>query len=418
MKNRLGITLMEMLVAMIICGIVAWIAMEMFSGQKGNYTRTREKIRMQNDAREAMRVIEADLRNTGFRTLVASDPTRLAGTPSSCDAPVLDGDRSALTAGNNDALIGDTLRIRYIEPASDGSVVCYGLHSGFREIGYRQSGSILQRMTRKDTTQAPTWVDLLDNVVTFQVEYGLLTDPTDSVATSADLTSAGNWAGSSGLLFNTTSGVLTLSGWASSSMMYAQFTPQISLNPLYTYHIAFDMNMNDNMRLGAKGIDSSATTPYPAFWIGFFSSSNLPMDTLYQYPRSPDPGATFRHIDAYINPTHTGSSYFGICTRLKSGGSLSQSLTISNASITVVSRGQYWSWVNAPTPAQKPLVKALKVNLLVRTENNDKEGAAAQFTGLDANSSTTPLNYRASGPDSLKSHILYQRIIPVVNNGI
>jgi type II secretory pathway component PulJ len=414
---------MEMLVAMIISGIVAWMALEMFSGQKGNYTRTRDKIRMQNDAREAMRVIEEDVRNAGFRTQVDMEATGLVGKASSCDANVLDGDQSALSPGNSDLLSGDTLRVRFMAPRADGSVHC---SDHLTEVGYYQRHDTLFRMTDYDTTQPHNWVPILDNVVTFQVEYGLLVNANDTPVTSAAFGTPAKWGG--GTTVAASGSGVAINGWGTSNTVALLSGVPIALNHLYTYHVVFDLSMNDSMRIGTdaagtNGIDSNTTSGLPMFWIGFFNSSGTatdPGDTLYQYPGS-HPGTTaYRRVEAYINPTSPGTRYFGICSKLKSGSNTAakgQGITISNGTIDIFSHGQYFQWLNAPTHAQKPHVKALKVNLLVKTSNTDKEGVKAKFTNLDA-TPYTPLSYTASGSDTLKSHILYQRIIPVVNNGI
>jgi hypothetical protein len=410
-----------MLVAMVVTGIVAWVAFGMFSGQKGNYTRTRDKIRMQDDAREAMRVIEEDVRNAGFRDSITMESSRLSGTATSCDANVLDGDRSAISPGNSDLLSGDTLRVRYIYPNVDGSVACT---ANFQEVGYFQSHDTLFRMTRQDTLAVPNWVPLLDNVVTFQVEYGLLVDTADTPVTAAAFANPAKWGGVTAAASG--SGV-AMNGWGTSNTVARLSGVPIALNKLYTYHVVFDLAMNDSMRigtdaLGTNGIDSNTTSGLPMFWIGFFSNSGVasaPGDTLYQYPGSHPGAPAYRRVEAYINPTSSGIRYFGICSKLRSGSNTAakgQGITVSNGSIAVVSRGKYWSWLNAPSHAQKAHVKALKINLLVKTANTDKEGKTAHFTNLDAG--TPPLSYTASGSDSLKSHILYQRIIPVVNNGI
>lgn len=422
MRSGRGITLLEMMVAMAITGLVAWMALEMFAGQKGNYTRTRDKIRMQDDAREAVRVIEEDARNAGFRTSIRIEPSGLSGNATSCDAYVLDGDRSAISPGNSDLLSGDTLRVRFIEPNSDGQVSC----SNLREVAYYQRNDTLFRMTRKDTSAAPIWVPMLDNVVTFQVEYGLLVDVNDTPATAAAFATPSNWAG---VTAAASGSALNMNGWGTTNTVALLSGVPITLDNNYTYHVVFNLTMNDSMRIGTdaagtNGIDSNTTSRLPMFWVGFFDGSGVAMapgDTIYQYPGS-HPGTTaHRKVEVYINPTTSGTvGYFGICSKLKAGSNTvakGQGITVANGTIDIVSRGRYFKWVNAPSHAQKPHVKALKVNLLVKTANKDKEGVAARFTNLDANP-TTPLSYTASGSDTLKSHILYQRIVPVVNNGI
>jgi len=187
------------------------------------------------------------------------------------------------------------------------------------------------------------------------------------------------------------------------------------VDPKYTYRIALDLSMSANMRTGADAIDSNTVSNLPKFAVGFFSSNTgTPTDTMYAYPQ--DPAASSRHIELYLNPaTASATRYLGFQTIYKAGANnnAAQSITISNASLTVVSRGQYFSWVDAPTGPQVPLVKAIKINLLVKASKTDDEGIKPAFTNLDA----AGLSYTASGKDTTKTHVLYQRIIPVVNNG-
>ena len=418
---RRGLTLLEMLIAMALTGVVAYLALQMFAGQQANYTRTREKVRLQDGAREAMRIIEEDVRNAGFRTSVSAEPSGLAGVVKLCNDYVLDQDSSALTSGNNATLAGDTLRLRYVEPdPATGQVTCpTGPGGSLREIGYRQKGDTLQRMLRTDTTSSPVWVDMLYGVVTFQVEYGLLSAPGDQLASNSQMTDPANWGGSAGLSPASSSGSLVLSGWTSSTA-FSYYKNGIWLDPRYTYRIAFDMAMNAAMRNGANAIDSNVVARLPRFEVGFFTaggSASSPLDTLYAYPQDGSLPGSFRHIELYVNPGTSGSRFLGFLTSFKPGASTpsspAQSLTIQNASVLVTSRGQYFSWVDAPSPTQRKLVKAVRINLLAKAARDDHEGVRATFQGLDASG----LEYTAPAADGAKSHVLYQRIIPVVNNG-
>ncbi|MBK8801028.1 MAG: prepilin-type N-terminal cleavage/methylation domain-containing protein [Fibrobacteres bacterium] len=412
---RRGLTLLEMMIALALTGMVAYIALDMFAGQQANYTRTREKVKLQDDAREVMRIIEEDVRNAGYRTTVSSEATGLAGSIGKCGY-VLDKDSAAFTAGNRNTIAGDTLRIRYVEPSSiDGQVTCgYGSGTSFREIGYLQRNDTLFRRLRSDTTSASEWVEMLSNVVTFQVEYGLLTDPTDQIATSVQLATAANWAGSGSMTASTLGSAVTLTNWKTAGAVVACYKNPVSVDPRYTYRITFDLSMSANMRVGVDGIDSSTTSQLPKFAVGFFNSTaGTPTDTLYAYPQ--DPSLTSRRIEVLLSPATAGTRYLGFQTIYKTGANINstQSVTISNASLSVVSRGQYFSWLNSPTASQGPHVKALRVNLLAKAAMSDGEGDTQAFSNLDASG----LSYSASGADTTRTHILYQRIIPVVNNG-
>lgn len=412
---RRGLTLLEMMIALALTGMVAYIALDMFAGQQANYTRTREKVKLQNDAREVMRILEEDIRNAGFRTTVVSEATGIGGSVGKC-AYVLDKDSAAFTAGNQTTIAGDTLRVRYIEPNSvNGTIACgYGSGTSYREIGYLQRNDTLFRRLRSDTTSASEWVEMLNNVVTFQVEYGLLTDPTDLIANNAQLTAAANWAGSGSMTATTTASAVTLTNWKTSGAIVACYKNPVTVDPRYTYRISFDLAMSSNMRTGPDGIDSNTTSKLPMFAVGFFSSSvGTPTDTIYTYPM--DPALSSRRIEILLSPATAGTRYLGFQTIYKSGANINstQSVTISNASLVVASRGQYFTWVDAPSASQRPLVKAIKINLLAKASQTDGEKVKPTFTNLDA----AGLSYTASGKDSTRTHILYQRIIPVVNNG-
>lgn len=405
-----------MMIALALTGIVAYVALDMFAGQQANYTRTREKVRLQDDAREAMRVVEEDIRNAGFRTSVSLEPTGLAGSVTRCDAYVLDDNSAAFTAGNNATISGDTIRVRYIEPNSaTGQVVC-APGSSFREIGYMQVGDTLKRRVRNDTTTNAPWVDMIYNVVTFQVEYGLLSDPSDNgILSNTQLTTAANWTGSGSMTATTTGSAVTLTNWKTTAPIVGCYKNPIAVDPRYTYRVAFDLSMSANMRTGADAIDSNVVSQLPIFAVGFFSSNiGTPTDTVYAYPQ--DPATSVRHIELYLSPATAGNRYLGFQTIYKAGANVNstQSITITNASLSVVSRGQYFSWVDAPAAGQRRFVKAVRVNLLVKASKSDDEATKPVFTNLDASG----LGYTATGSDTTKTHILYQRIIPVVNNGI
>ncbi|MEK7393175.1 MAG: hypothetical protein AAB214_11485, partial [Fibrobacterota bacterium] len=154
------------------------------------------------------------------------------------------------------------------------------------------------------------------------------------------------------------------------------------------------------------------------FQVRFFDNAGAvggASDVMVVYPG--DPAASLRHIELYINPGTTGNRFFGILSHFKSGAnaSSSQNLTITNARLSVASRGQYFTWVDAPSTTQRSRVKAIKINLLAKTSHQNKEGVKPVFNNLDA---TGSLNYTAMDADTAKTHILYQRIIPVVNNGL
>lgn len=61
-------TLIELLVALLISGIAASIAFILLRDEHSNYSRLRSRVKMQADARDALRIMEGELVNTGLNT--------------------------------------------------------------------------------------------------------------------------------------------------------------------------------------------------------------------------------------------------------------------------------------------------------------------------------------------------------------
>ena len=71
MRTR-GVTLIELLIAVILTGIATMITLGMLSQESSHFQRTREKVKMQATARDAMRILDEEIRNAGYSTYVTS----------------------------------------------------------------------------------------------------------------------------------------------------------------------------------------------------------------------------------------------------------------------------------------------------------------------------------------------------------
>ena len=103
MNIRRGLSLIELVVAVILTGLVCWATISLFANENTAYTKTREKVRLQSDAREAVRLIQEEIQNMGFRTTVAIS-SRIQSTIDTCTDIYTDttgGDFSSFAYANS-----------------------------------------------------------------------------------------------------------------------------------------------------------------------------------------------------------------------------------------------------------------------------------------------------------------------------
>lgn len=424
MSKRNGVTLLELLVAMALATIVSYFAYDLLRDESGHYIRTREKIKVQADARDAMRILEAEIRNTGFGARASTN--RIANAAERCSQVWFDTvTGAAIRPTNNSTTIstGDQIVIRSMLLGSSGQLATTcgtGAGSLFQEIGYRLNGGSLERYFRQDTSATPVWVPFLNDVVSFQVQYGLAATPNTFIGVPATIMNIGNWASSGGTVASCGAGCVNLQGWsATASRTWGTTMAGFNVKRGETYKLGFTFDGN----LGF--LDSNATgtvTGYnrPRLFVGILESlTGKFIDSINVWAGDqlvPDPAPR----EIYLTmPTNGTSVRFAVRGRLKTGATVStpaQELWIRNVSIELVNSGTYLSWIDNPTSAQLGETKAVRVTLLTKTQDRNREGVKATYTGAELGDPALP-SYTASGADTTRSHVLLQRIIPVVNNG-
>lgn len=408
MKSRHGLSLIELMVAVILTGLVCWATLSLFANENTAYTRTREKVRLQSDAREAVRLVQEEIQNMGFRTAVATG-SRIQSTIDTCTdvfANAASGDSSSFAYRNSTTLSGDSISFQMHELQSGSLASCVNL----RTIGYRQKGSQLQRRWCNGNCTSEAWIPLLDSVVSFQVRYGISSRMPDTSGgfTRASLSNPASWTGGT-LTKSGTAPNLILKGWTTTTQRALFSVAVDSLNPLQTWEISFSAQV-DNAFLANH--DSLSLR------VGFFKTdgtvSNIADTTTFLAGTS---SASSRQVVVRIAPgtSSVNGRVLGIEGKLKSTTQSGWTLTLSNIRLERVNRG-ILRWTESPTVAEKNKTRAVELNLLVKAQNGSREAFSGTFDSTSLGQGG--LSYTPSGADLNRSFVLFKRIVPVVNNGI
>jgi len=429
MNGRRGITLLELLVAMVLVTIVGYFASILLEDEKGNYTKIRERIKVQADAREGMRIMEMELRNAGFGTRILGT-NRIGSSAEACVQVRTNSNGASLRATNNssDLSVGDQIVFRMYEIEYNGSTgttltsCSMGAGSRFREVGYRLRSGNMERYVRFDTTSTINWVPFLEGVVTFQVQYGqdkpIGTNPWDTT----QLWNSGRWLQSpTGVQPGGSSRTVSLRAWGTARSTWSTYL--LSGPVLHrgeTYRLRFRLAGN------APLLDTSSTgtiTGYDrtSLFAGFVPTSGGDQFVDSMRIWAGDPTVPSPAVEIYLTPgADVASAQFAIKGRLMTGAAVSapvQALDVSNLVIEQVRAGVFLDWVAAPTAAQLAATRAVRLTLLVKTGKKGQEGEAVTWSPEELGDPDLPTGYTASGDDESRTHVLLQRIIQVVNNG-
>lgn len=429
--KRHGLTLLELMVAMILTGILAWIALGMFSGESANFQRTREKIKMQSDSREGMRILEEELRNAGYANVLMG-ASRIAQTVSTCSDVQYSSQGETISETNSGSLAtGDAVSVRFYEIPSTGvlSTCATGAGSQFREISYRLNSGKLERRYRRDTVDATaSWIPILENVVSFQIQYGMVTAVADHPTnlTPAQTSNSANWSGhgATPLTVGGTSTQVEFTGWTTATRTAMLSTGIDTTQAGEAYRVTFTATANAALLDAVNGYDTSLLStgsPYMGSRLVLMRTDGTEsnrvgfrLPTIANVPQDYEIFLVGQGVTYGTSGTPTRIAYKG---RLRIGASSTagQKLTFTNVQVRRANRTNYYKWIDAPTSAEMAQVGAMKVTLLVKSAQSDLEGAAPSFTKHQLGD-TAVGNYTATGDAAKRSHILYQRIIPVVNN--
>lgn len=419
--KRHGLTLLELLVAIGLSSVIVYIALDLVRDEGKHYTKTRDKVKLQSDAKEALRIMEGEMRNIGFNYSLPT--SRIAAEPSPCtgtsDARVNagSGDTSSFKkiGASATALGTDTVVYLFHEPNTDYGLDACGVAT-LRSIGYRYNAGRLERQYCQGAgslTCNSSWVPFLDSVKSFHLQYGVTRLPKDTLFAPSLFTNASNWASPNALAVSWNTGVSpaegTITGFNNTGHRVIRLTTAIdSFLPSHTYIVQFQIQAKPRFFTDVGSIAA-----------GFFSSAGAvgaATDTIRVYP-GVSFSNNFRDITLVYNPTTASINgrFFGFIGRTANApASLTDSVVIRNVRIRRMDRGGYVQWVNNPTTAQKNFTKAVRLSVLVKTRKQQGESSPGTFSASNLGG---PASYTPSGVDTKYSYILFQRIVPVVSNG-
>ena len=393
-------TLVELLVAMVITGIVAVIALEMIVGERSNYTGTRDRIRLQSDSREALRIMEEEVKNAGFRALGTVSSGSFTATP--C---VNKGFANGAYVAVDSQAAGTVLGVRFYNPMG-GAGTCATLP--LYEVDYRWDAA-LQTLSRRLLTNpaaagtvsaadATGYTLFLANVDSFSLGFGVFRDKVPllspvnlggspqalgSLTTSVPLTdswncptTAGNWGNivDVGTDREVTiklpdAGSGTYSFLLNNALPFVAASGENHLSDTATYRFEFRIeSVAPSFLDPTTGLD-----PVALIKVGFYSALGVPMGTTGQpafftlRPSANNSRNVSFDLSPVLTPTQrTQSFYLGVQATMLGSGT-SRSFTLTNLSVTRLDKGHVQQWLHsadmAATPARMGTVNALELRL-------------------------------------------------------
>jgi len=412
-----GLTLVEILVAIILCGIVVFIAIQMITGEHKNYTKTREKIRLQGDARDGIRILEEEIKNTGYRTNASIGAGRVL-TTAKCSEALYGTTNSSFDPAPSYATGGVTgFEIRLNDPSNGPGFDCA---ANVWTIGYKYDPTqkILYRQAKQgdptiaaNAIKSTDWIPLLEGVSSFSLEYGLLQERSALFESSnMPYSSSSDWnlsyASISGTPTSWSISTISSSVNASQSAALAKAVflarPLTSsgnsadgarnepLNDKATYRISFSVSANDDFFDEVTGLSTSTGGATSKFVTGgFYYQDGTPSSNLITFrPVKGGSHAVQYDISPAVDAGHANAKvFFGVSFQMMGASTASRTLTISDLKITRLNKGEYSFLASGavPTTAQRPMVQAIRLKMTAKSKNDE-------------------LNFN--------------RIIPMVNNGL
>jgi len=148
--NRKGITLIELLVALVICGLVVAGIYRVFVAQTKAYTIQDQVVEVQQNVRSAMEILLRDVRMAGYDDDNASSSITITD-------PILR------------PVAQNSITVIYEYYNTKTSPHRYEKH----EVAYWLDGGTLKRQRTVTPGPAPSAQDLLENVDAFNLTYGV-----------------------------------------------------------------------------------------------------------------------------------------------------------------------------------------------------------------------------------------------------
>lgn len=384
--SRHGVTLIELLVGIFIALIAGGIAFLLLKDEHSNYTSLKARVKLQSDARDAVRIMESELVNTGLNVgnIMAGGDLMTQACP---HAFVSASDSSSFDHTDGDP--GDVISFGQYLLDEDGLPNCENANS--RWTRYRLVGNTLLRATAPTLAMlanAPE-IPLLGDVLAFQVQYGLQS-PQDLLW---DSTNANKPVPTGALTVTDSGGGWNIKGWTN-GLEKVQF-PAKALELGDRIKISLHCTPNADF--------ANTTTGWARFVVGLDDGD---LDTIRIYP-----GMTGgRRVEVDVVSAEDANQKLIIAGNMKMSTG-APSIHISSLEVRRTSQASY-TWVDTPTQAQKKQVRAMRLFLLVNSKDKSMTVRTAPWTGIGNLGSIDPKSAAAG-----KATVLFERMIPVVNNG-
>lgn len=416
-----GVTFPELLVALLCATLVAYIAWDLVHDEQGNYTRTRAKVRTQNDAREALRIVEEDMRNTAFRFAQNRASGAKGGiTPVQSNCALAPEDR--LRVG--DGTFTDTVIVRSF--LRDGNF----LPDCNRPIETRYY--MVDDAANKDTTLERSFEfiggtkstsTVLHHVVAFQAQVGTDSTVDDQTRPSADtvVTNTQSIFPATTPVSDATLGLigpdtLALTGFSTTKEMSLGASTLFQLQPYSTYRLSFWVMANSHFLTWQDTVLHS-TLSHMSFYL---ASGGNDFDSL---KFAPLPQAGKIVPATWTFSTDGAAKFASLNLKLLETANLSgtraspESLYVSHIRLVRVRNTNQqinnptWTWHNGDSGsvALRRQTMALRVWLLSKTNQNKGE-APPTFSDPIGNWNPT-----AFTPTDKGAYVLHERVIPLGN---
>lgn len=439
--NRRGMTLIELLVGMFIASLVAYIAFDLINDEHKNYSRTRNKVRLQSDGREAIRIIEEDLANVGFMAglnTTAPGMSRFAARLDTCTQGLKPEDRISIVDGGGTSSDDITIRLLGI---TAGMVACQDNAAKIRYYVDATTKNLIREFTPAFTggSRVPIQSTVLQNVETFQIQAGIDSagDPYGPTATADTLwmrydSLPAKWASSTSLTIGplvpwpvgappNLPKALQIGGWTASTHSLNVNTGR-SLIANSQYHVSFWLWADSGFRSMYDATEPTKNFILAGMKLG---SKFYPDSVRLMLPPAAAPSFVSFYVD--VPTTTSNSAQFMLKTILSKTADATQpapKLYISGLKVVRVAfrkpnagastnKEDVYLWKNGTSTDSNSRRKtqAIRVWLLAKSNRANEENSQPTFSNL-GNWNPAPFT-----PTNKNSYALYERVIPVVNNG-
>lgn len=391
-----GYTLVELLVAMVLSGMAIGFAFMLLQGSRGGFMRVSSSVQLQAETREAVRMIEHDIRNTGLK-IANMYSSRILSTVN-CPHAYVDpttGDSASFSFINRSdwSYPGDEVVFAQYMPDGNGNVTCAPTSLQVVRYRLRTLDSVLVRAQATTFAGIPTATEIpvCHSVVAFQMEYALL--GLDS--TLMDSTTA--WYSPSFPIVRSGNNY-TVGPWLTTSLAGVATIGYVNIKRGFGYRIEIQLTPNAAF--------ADTTTGAQRIVVGLLEGSQL-VDTIPAWV-GPNTG---RKVVVDIEATRDIPFARVVIGARMGAANTASMLTFSQFRFSLKRLTNY-VWLSDPTPAQRRRVQALRLSIITRTEREVRGNAPWTFEGVG---DLPGLNL--IGSDARKGYAFFQRIIPVVNHG-